>query len=125
MKKSISLLVACLAILMPTHPPKAFAAPFLVCTPIATGLGTTPSSYTVTGLGSSAISSPAVTITAGTVQLHLDLGVAGQNLANGNYTVTATATNSAGTSAASGPFTFSLPLLSAPAAPAGLSLSPN
>lgn len=123
MKKIIALLAISLAILMPTHP--ALAAPFLVCTPINTGLGTTPSSYTVSGLPGSPITSPAVTITAGTVQLHLDLGASGINLANGSYTTTVTATNSAGTSAASGPFTFSLPQLVTPAAPAGLSLSPN
>jgi len=104
---------------------KAWAAPFLVCAPVASGASGTPVSYTVTGLGSAVINSPAVTITAGTVQLHLDLGTAGQNLANGTYTVSATATNSAGTSAASSPFTFSLPLPSVPAAPASLSLSPN
>jgi len=98
----------------------AIASPFLVCTPVAAGTSSTPASYTVTGLGG-AITSPAVTISAGTVQLHLDLSA----IPNGTYTVTATATNSAGTSAASGPFTFSLPLPSMPASPAGLSLSPN
>jgi|SRR5271166_3811339 len=103
----------------------AYAAPFLVCSPVATGASGTPTSYAVTGLGSTTINSPAVTITTGTVQLHLDLGSAGQNLANGTYTVSATATNSAGTSAASSPFTFTLPLPSVPISPAGLSLSLN
>jgi hypothetical protein len=103
----------------------AFGAPFLVCTPVNTGLSTTPTSYTVTGLPTSPVTSPAVTITTGTVQLHLDLGASGLNLPNGSYTVTATDTNSAGTSAASSPFTFSLPLPAIPGAPASLSLSPN
>jgi len=107
----------------------AHASPFLVCAPVSTalvnGVSNAPASYTITGLGNSPITSPAVVITIGTVQLHLDLGSAGANLANGSYTVSATATNSAGTSAAGGPFTFSLPLLSAPGVPAGLSLSPN
>jgi hypothetical protein len=99
------------------------AAPFLVCTPVPAGTGANPqpASYTVTGIGTGSITTPATVNADGSVQLHYDLGTT----PNGTYTVTATDTNSAGTSAASAPFTFSLPFVVTPAVPQGLSLSPQ
>jgi hypothetical protein len=102
---------------------EADASPFLVCTPVTSSgnTNTLPVSYTITGIGSGPITTPATTNANGSVQLHYDLGTA----ALGSYTITATATNSAGTSAASAPFTFSLPFVVTPVVPSGLSLSPQ
>src|SRR5215469_3454462 len=94
-------------------PSIAFGAPFLVSSAVTQSGSTNnlPTSYTITGIGTTAITTPATTNSNGSVQLHFDLGTA----ANGSYTVTVTATNSAGTSAASAPFTFSLPFVVTPA----------
>ena len=81
-----------------------FANPFLVCPAVTSGVSNSPVTYTVSGLPNSPIVSNAVTITSGTVQLDLDLGPAGQNVPSGSYTVSATATNPNGTSAASANF---------------------
>jgi hypothetical protein len=76
----------------------------LVCPAVTSGISNSPASYTVSGLPNSPIASNAVTITSGTVQLDLDLGPAGQAVPAGSYTVSATATNTNGTSAASANF---------------------
>jgi hypothetical protein len=106
-------------------PITAFADVYLVCAPVTpstTNQSLNPVSYTISGLGSASVTTPATTNANGTIQLNYDLTTAG--VANGSYTVTATCTNSQGfSSAASAPFTFVLPVN--PAAPAALSLSPQ
>ena len=104
MKKLLSLLLLAATPL--------FANPFLVCPAVTSGISNSPASYTVSGLPNSPITSNAVTITSGTVQLDLDLGPAGQNVPTGSYTVSATATNPNGTSASSPNFALTI---SAPA----------
>lgn len=100
MKKLLGLLL-----LAATH---AFANPFLVCPTVTGGVSNSPATYTVSGLPNSPITANAVTITSGTVQLDLDLGPSGQNVPPGSYTVSATATNPNGTSAASSNFALTI-----------------
>lgn len=101
---------------------RIYASPFLVCTPVPASTGTSvqPTSYTISGLSAS-VTTAATVNPDGSVQLHYDLAA----VPNGTYTVTVTAANSAGTSAPSAPFTFTLPLSEIPASPNGLSLSPK
>jgi hypothetical protein len=100
MKKLLSLLLLAATPL--------FANPFLVCPAVTSGISNSPVTYTVSGLPNSPIVSNAVTITSGTVQLDLDLGPSGQNVPVGSYTVSATATNPNGTSAASANFALTV-----------------
>lgn len=95
----------------------AKAGPFLVTASVPS-TGVQPASYTIQGLPAVNITTPATKNSDGSVQLHYDL----TGLAVGSYTVTATATNLWGTSAASAPFTFSSAL---PGSPISLSVSPN
>jgi hypothetical protein len=104
----------------------AFAQPFLVCSKVLATDPTQPvTSYTVTGLGTLPITVPAFVNSDKSTQLHLDLslvplGSFTAGLPNGIETVTATATNMWGTSAASVPFTFTKSL---PVTVTGISLS--
>lgn len=91
-----------LALLLSVTP--IFANPFLVCPPVTSGISNSPVTYTVSGLPNSPITSNAVTVTSGTVQLDLDLGPSGQAVPAGSYTVSATATNPNGASAPSANF---------------------
>lgn len=103
----------------------AQASPFLVCNPVP---ATDPSvvgvaslwTYSLTGLGAAPIIVPAQINADGSVQLHYDLS----GLANGSYTVTATATVTGKglASPPSAPFTFSFAV---PAVPTSLSVSPK
>jgi hypothetical protein len=95
---------------------QAFASPFLVCDPVPVGANT-PVFYTISGVPGLS-NAPAVAVTGG-VALHLDLST----VKNGTYTVTATATNSAGTSAPSAPFTLILPVPVTPGSPSNLNIS--
>jgi hypothetical protein len=92
----------------------AFANPWLICTPVTSGLSNSPVTYTVSGLPNSPITSNAVTITSGTVQLDLDLGAAGQNVPYGSYTVSTTASNTNGTSGSSSNLTLNVPAIATP-----------
>ena len=97
------------------------ASPFLVCDPYP-GSGDPnliPTTFEVTGVAGTPVSSPAFTNPDGTKILHYDLAT----LANGNYTVTATAVNVfGGASPSSAPFTFTKGV---PAQPGGLRISPQ
>ena len=99
----------------------AQAAPFLVADAVtpASDPSLNPVSYRITGLATSAISTPATMNANNTIQLHYDLST----LANGNYTVTAIAVNTFGLpSAASAPLSFTK---GAPGTPTNLRISPN
>jgi len=102
-----------LAILLLAATP-LFANPFLVCPNVTGSISNSPTTYTVSGLPNSPITANAVTVTAGTVQLDLDLGAAGQNVPYGTYTVSATASNTNGTSSASGNTTLNVPAIATP-----------
>ncbi len=105
----------------------ALAQPFINCSPVPkTDLSMPITSYTVTGLLAAPLTVPATINVDGSAQLHLDLSKvnAGLPLANGTYTITATATNARGTGPASVPFTFPFTYpANLPGAPASLSLS--
>jgi hypothetical protein len=105
-----------------------FAQPFIVCNPVPKTDPSMPiTSYTLTGLLAAPLTVPATINADGSAQLHLDLSKAnaGLPLANGTYTITATATNARGTGLASGPFTFPFTYpANLPGAPGSLSLSP-
>jgi hypothetical protein len=101
-----------------------FGAPFLVSASYPAANNVT--SFTLSGIGTTAITVPALVNADGSTQLHLDLGLIPlgsftAGLPNGTQNVTATATNQFGViSAASAPFTF---IKATPGAPTGLSLS--
>jgi hypothetical protein len=97
------------------------AAPFLVADAVtpASDPNLNPVSYTLTGIGTSPVSTPAVQNANGTLQLHYDLST----LPNGSYTVAAVAVNVFGNSSAeSAPLTFTK---GAPGTPTSLRISPN
>jgi uncharacterized membrane protein len=99
----------------------ARAAPFLVCDAItpSSDPALNPVSYTISGLASSPVSTPATQNADGTIQLHYDLA----SLANGNYTVSAAAVNTFG---AASPLSATLTFTKgAPGTPQNLRISPN
>lgn len=90
----------------------AMAQPFLVCDPYPANTDATQvvQSFTITGIGTSPITTPAVLNADGTQSLHYDLS----SLGNGSVTVTVAATNQWGTGAASVPFSFTKAVVGAP-----------
>lgn len=99
----------------------ASASPFLICdaVPANPNQGLNIVSYVVTGLSANALTVPAQINADGSQQLHYDVGT----LANGSYTVAASAVNGFGKEGpSSSPFTFTVGL---PGTPTGLRLSPT
>lgn len=112
MKKLCLILVSCLILAFASV---AFGSPFLVCNSYPTTVSQ-PTDFMVTVDLATPVDSPAQANPDGSVQLHYDLAA----VANGAHTVTVTACNQWGCSAASSPFSFAK---ATSATPAGLSIS--
>ncbi len=95
----------------------AQTSPILTCDPYPAG-GGQPTAFVVTAGSTTYPDSPAKVNADGSAVLWFDLS----KWPNGSYTVTAEAKDSAGVSAASSPFMFSLPVPTVPAVPSGFSI---
>lgn len=119
MKKKIVLAVLAISLFIAGHSFSQtgiiYKDPFLVCNSYPTTVSQ-PTYFMVTMDGGTAVNSPALVNTDNSVQLHYDV----TSLAVGNHSVTVTACNIWGCSAATSPFVFTK---SVPTTPTGIVIS--